>query len=152
MINGQAGVGKSEVLRRIISELKSCGRKVGVICSSGIACQVYDRLLPSTVQFSRSRLGRLIKVLWYECFLLMKRHIVDNADEVIVTFGRKGFTEATSMSHEFFIGKNFLQYICSDFDVPHSTPPQRAVVVERAKTIYWQFLERLTSLVWYLLP
>ena len=48
-ITGQGGVGKSEVVKRIVQSLKARGKTVGVICSSGIACQVYDRGLASTV-------------------------------------------------------------------------------------------------------
>ena len=49
LITGQAGVGKSEVEKRIIATLNERGRTVGIICSSGIACQVYDRGVASTV-------------------------------------------------------------------------------------------------------
>ena len=49
LITGQAGVGKSEVVKRIIATINTRGRNVGIVCSSGIACQVYDRGLASTV-------------------------------------------------------------------------------------------------------
>ena len=49
LITGQAGVGKSEVVKKIIGTAKARGKKVAVICSSGIACQVYDRGEVSTV-------------------------------------------------------------------------------------------------------
>ena len=48
-ITGQGGVGKSEVVKQIIRFFKARGKTVGVICASGIACQVYDRGLASTV-------------------------------------------------------------------------------------------------------
>ena len=49
LITGQAGVGKSEVVKRIIANAKARGRTIGVICSSGITCQVYDCEVASTV-------------------------------------------------------------------------------------------------------
>ena len=49
LITGQAGVGKSEVIKRIINNAKARRTTVGVTCSSGIACQVYDRGVASTV-------------------------------------------------------------------------------------------------------
>ena len=48
-ITGPGGVEKSEVVKRIVQSLKARGKTVGVICSSGIACQVYDSGLASTV-------------------------------------------------------------------------------------------------------
>ena len=42
-------MGKSEVVKQIIRFFKERGKTVGVICASGIACQVYDRGLASTV-------------------------------------------------------------------------------------------------------
>ena len=49
LITGQAGVGKSEVVKRIIATFNARGRTVGIVCSSGISCQVYDRGIASTV-------------------------------------------------------------------------------------------------------
>ena len=49
LITGQAGVGKSEVVKRIIATLNARGKTVGIVCSSGISCQVYDRGIASTV-------------------------------------------------------------------------------------------------------
>ena len=49
MITGQGGVGKSEVVKSIVSSLNATGKKVGVVCSSGIATQVYDKGVASTV-------------------------------------------------------------------------------------------------------
>jgi len=48
-ITGQGGVGKSEVVKEIIRSLKRHGKVVDVICSSGIACQVFNRGTASTV-------------------------------------------------------------------------------------------------------
>ena len=48
-ITGQAGVGKSEVVKAFIGKAKRAEKKIGAICSSGIACQVYDRGVASTV-------------------------------------------------------------------------------------------------------
>ena len=49
LITGQSGVGKSEVVKRILSAANARGKSVGVICASGIACQVYDQGVASTV-------------------------------------------------------------------------------------------------------
>ena len=48
LITGQAGVRKSEVVKRIIATLNARGRTVGIVCSSGISCQAYDRGIAST--------------------------------------------------------------------------------------------------------
>ena len=42
LITGQAGTGKSTVVEEIISNLNAVGLKVAVVCSSGIACTVYE--------------------------------------------------------------------------------------------------------------
>ena len=41
LLSGQAGTGKSFVVDGMVSELRRCGRKVVVVCSSGISCSVY---------------------------------------------------------------------------------------------------------------
>ena len=42
LLTGQAGVGKSEAVKRIIIIAKACGNIIGVVCSSGISCLVYS--------------------------------------------------------------------------------------------------------------
>ena len=49
LVTGQAGTGKSTVVSEIISNLQAVGKKVSVVCSSGIACTVYDAGLASTI-------------------------------------------------------------------------------------------------------
>ena len=49
LVTGQAGTGKSRVVNVIRDDCRQRGLKVVVICSSGIACQVYDRGVASTV-------------------------------------------------------------------------------------------------------
>lgn len=49
LITGQAGVGKSEVVKFIIRSLRAVGKNVGVVCASGIATQVYEKGQASTV-------------------------------------------------------------------------------------------------------
>ncbi|XP_066021490.1 ATP-dependent DNA helicase pif1-like [Pocillopora verrucosa] len=49
LVTGQGGTGKSTVVREIISNLQAAGKKVSVVCSSGIACTVYDPGVASTV-------------------------------------------------------------------------------------------------------
>ena len=45
MITGQAGVGKSRVVRNILCDCRKKNLTVAVVCSSGIACKVYASLL-----------------------------------------------------------------------------------------------------------
>ena len=40
LVTGQAGVGKSEVVKFIIHSLRAVEKNVGVVCASGIATQV----------------------------------------------------------------------------------------------------------------
>jgi Cdc6-like AAA superfamily ATPase len=49
LVTGQAGAGKSEVVRESIKRLNEARKNVAVVCSSGIACQVYERGVASTV-------------------------------------------------------------------------------------------------------
>lgn len=42
LITGQAGVGKSEVIKAFIGKAKEAGKEISVVCSRGISCQVYD--------------------------------------------------------------------------------------------------------------
>ncbi len=49
LVTGQAGAGKSEVVKESIKRLNEVRKNVAVICSSGIACQVYERGVASTV-------------------------------------------------------------------------------------------------------
>ena len=49
LVTGQAGTGKSRVVNVIRDDCRHRGLKVVVICSSGIACQVYDRGVASAV-------------------------------------------------------------------------------------------------------
>ena len=50
LLSGQAGTGKSYVVNGLVKQLRSLGRKVVVVCSSGISCSVYgDGVKSSTV-------------------------------------------------------------------------------------------------------
>ena len=42
LITGQAGMDKSTVVNSIRNECHQQGRKVSIVCSSGIACLVYE--------------------------------------------------------------------------------------------------------------
>ena len=48
LITGQAGTGKSWVVNTIREDCKQRGQKVALVCSSGIACQVYERGIAAT--------------------------------------------------------------------------------------------------------
>lgn len=43
LITSKAGIGKSKVVKAFIGKAKEAGKEISVICSSSIACQVYDR-------------------------------------------------------------------------------------------------------------
>ena len=49
VITGQAGVGKSRVVRAIREDCSKRNLRVGVICSTGISCTVYESGTASTV-------------------------------------------------------------------------------------------------------
>ena len=49
IITGQAGTGKSLLVGEIISLLTAKGKRVAVVCSSGISCTVYSPGVASTV-------------------------------------------------------------------------------------------------------
>ena len=49
LTTGQAGVGKSEVVTECIKKVNQMRKNVAVVCSSGIACQVYECDVASTV-------------------------------------------------------------------------------------------------------
>lgn len=48
LITGQAGTGKSTIVNAIREDCKQRGLKVALVCSSGIACHVYERGIAST--------------------------------------------------------------------------------------------------------
>ena len=48
LITGQAGMGKSTIVNAIREDCKQRGLKVALVCSSGIACHVYERGIAST--------------------------------------------------------------------------------------------------------
>ena len=49
LITGQAGAGKSTVVNSIRQDCKQRGLNVAIVCSSGIACKVYENGVASTV-------------------------------------------------------------------------------------------------------
>lgn len=78
---------------------------------------------------------------------MVENHVVENPDEILVEIGRQGFTAVTCSIHEFFIGIDFSRYVCALFDATASTPPQRAVALQLATSVYRKFLEQLVSVV-----
>ena len=49
LVTGQAGTGKSRVVNAVSDDCQQLDLRVSVICSSGIACLVYDPGVASTV-------------------------------------------------------------------------------------------------------
>lgn len=52
LLSGQAGTGKSYVVNGLVQALRSCGKKVVVVCSSGISCFVYGDGVKSSTDHS----------------------------------------------------------------------------------------------------
>lgn len=117
-ITGQAGVGNSEVVRRIIATLNERGRTVGLVCSSGISCQVYDRGIASTVH---SFYGLMTAdLLWRQ---LIDRSLVNSvvcdrvrAVDVII------WDEASMSSQQMFELVNCLHHELADDQVNRALP------------------------------
>ena len=63
LVTGQAGPEKSTVVEEIIANLSEAGKMVSVVCSSGIACTVYDLGVAST---DRSYYGFAVADLQWE--------------------------------------------------------------------------------------
>ena len=87
------------------------------------------------------------KLVWFHCYLMVESHVIENPDEIIVDISRQGFTAVSCSLHEFFTSIEFSRYVCALFDATSSTPPQRAVAVQLANSIYCEFLEQLSSVV-----
>lgn len=49
LVTEQAGTGKLRVVNTIREHCQQCGLRAAVVCLSGIACQVYDPSVASTV-------------------------------------------------------------------------------------------------------
>lgn len=88
-----------------------------------------------------------LKIVWFHSFLMVERHLVENPDEIVFKIGRQGFFEVRSSLHEFFNSIEFSRYVCALFDVTQMQPPQKAVAVELANSVHWEFMEGLASVV-----
>ena len=49
--------------------------------------------------------------------------------------------------HEFIISVDFTRYVCPVFGVTKCTPAQRAVAVQLATSLYWQFFDHLIDVM-----
>lgn len=78
---------------------------------------------------------------------MVENHIKENPDEIVVDISRQAFTDVTGRLHEFFVCNDFTRYLYSVFDVAKCTPVHRAVGVQLATSLYWQFLENLIDVV-----
>lgn len=52
LLSGQAGTGKSYVVNGLVKQLRSLGRKIVVVCASGISCSVYENGIKSSTVHS----------------------------------------------------------------------------------------------------
>ena len=96
---------------------------------------------------SPNRLKSFTNLVWFHFFLMVENHIKENPDEIVVDISRQAFTDVTGRLHEFFTCNDFTRYLCSVFDVAKCTPVHRAVGVQLATSLYWQFLEHLADVV-----
>ena len=132
-----------DVLKRILDLLASMkSNAVSTFCEE--KNYAIDYLLNES---SIDKVKCFAKLVWFHCYLMVESHVVENPDEIVVEIGRQGFTAVTSSLHEFFSGIEFSRYVCALFDATASTPPQRAVTVQLATSVYWEFSEQLVSVV-----
>ena len=65
---------------------------------------------------------------------------MENPDEIVVDISRQGFTAVNCSLHEFFTSIEFSRYVSALFDAKSITPPQRAVAVQLANSVFGEFL------------
>ena len=117
-ITGQAGVGKSEVVKRIMVTINARGRNVGIICCGGIACQVYDHGVASTVH---SFYGLMTADLpWHQLIdrSVSSSLVCDRVKAVDVII----WDEASMSSQRMFELVNFMHHELTDSPINHTLP------------------------------
>lgn len=125
--------------RAILSQLK-----VDSPCSdfSHSENEAVDKLLETD---HSENVKAFVNIMWFQSFVALEQHIIENSDEIDVNISRGDFTRATAKLHRLLTSDDFSHYTICLFSVSCCTPAQRSIGVRLAKTIYLRFLQHLQS-------
>ena len=77
---------------------------------------------------------------------MIKNHIIENLDQIVLDIGQQALTETTCALHQCSNSDNPGMFV-SFFGVNDSTPPQQAVSIQLATIVYTGFIEHLKCVV-----
>ena len=83
--------------------------------------------------------------MWFQSFVALEQHIIENPDDIDVNVSRGDFTMATAKLHRLLTSDKFSHYTVCLFGVSCCTPVERSIGVRLAKTIYLRFLQHIQS-------
>ena len=81
--------------------------------------------------------------MWFQSFVALEQHIIENPDEIDLSVSRGNFTRATAKFNGLLTSVEFSHYSVCLFSVSCCTPVQRSIGVRLAKAIYLRFLQHL---------
>ncbi len=72
-ITGQGGTGKSFLAKEIYKQLTLGGKKMAIVCSTGIACKAYKKITNSAVHKAVQYSNNLVRerVQSYDCMIVL---------------------------------------------------------------------------------
>ncbi|KXJ08430.1 ATP-dependent DNA helicase PIF1 [Exaiptasia diaphana] len=123
LITGQAGSGKSFLVKDIFKKLSLLGKNVAIVCSSGISTTVYDDLGAKNATTVHSHYGlRTAELPWR---LVVERALHDNlCTHCIKKMDTVIWDEASMSSRRILeiVNRTHLFYIETDITPPHTRP------------------------------